>query len=83
MLGRVKPWSNFDRFPKLKVALGGKRFSINDDAITFVNSYTMGKDGRYYYDRLERWDPRYIYLKDYLEKYNVKTKINKQYTFHS
>ena len=64
--------SDFFLFPRLKVALGGQRFSCNADAITFVNNFFMEKDAKYYLDGLERWEHRWkkcIDVKgDYIEK---------------
>ena len=40
----------------LKIALGGQRFSSNEEAITFVNNYFAEKYAVYYLDdRLQRW----------------------------
>ena len=36
--------SDFFFFPHLKIALGGKRFSSNEGAITFVNNYFAEKN---------------------------------------
>ncbi|XP_018359055.1 PREDICTED: uncharacterized protein LOC108758551 [Trachymyrmex cornetzi] len=56
----------------LKVALGGQRFSSNEEAITFVNNYFVEKDAKYYLDGLKRWEHRWekcIDLQgDYVEK---------------
>lgn len=64
--------SNFFLFPKLKVALGGQRFSSKEEAITFVNNYFAEKDAKYYLDGLKRWEHHWekcIDLQgDYIEK---------------
>lgn len=64
--------SDFFLFPNLKTALGGQRFSSNEEAITFVNSYFMEKDAEYYLDGLKRWENRWekcVERKgDYIEK---------------
>src|SRR5436189_5963504 len=43
--------SDFFLFPQLKFALGGQRFSSNEEAITFVNNYFAEKNAEYYLDR--------------------------------
>ena len=64
--------SDFFLFLKLKVALGGQRFSSNEEAITFVNNYFAEKDAEYYLDGLKRWEHRWekcVDLQgDYVEK---------------
>ncbi|GFU70146.1 histone-lysine N-methyltransferase SETMAR [Trichonephila clavipes] len=45
---------NFFLFPHLKIALGGQRFSLNEEAITFVNNYFAEKNAEYYLVRLQR-----------------------------
>ena len=44
--------SDFFSFPHLKIALGGQRFSSNEEAITFVNNYFAEKNAEYYLDEL-------------------------------
>ncbi|GFW47197.1 histonelysine Nmethyltransferase SETMARlike [Trichonephila clavipes] len=51
--------SGFFLFPHLKMALGGQRFSSNDEAITFVNNYFAEKKAKYYLDELQRWEHRW------------------------
>ena len=46
--------SDFFLFPHLKIALGRKRFSSNQDAITFLNNYFAVKNAEYYLDGLQR-----------------------------
>ena len=46
--------SKFILFPHLKIALGGQRFSSNEEPITFVNNYFAEKNAEYYLDRLQR-----------------------------
>lgn len=64
--------SDFFLFPRLKVELGGQKFSSNEEAITFVNNYFAEKDINYYLDGLKRWEHRWekcIDLHgDYVEK---------------
>ena len=48
--------SDFFLFPHLKIALGGQRFSSNEEAITFANNYFAGKNAEYYLDGLKRWE---------------------------
>ena len=50
--------SDFFLFPHLKIALGGQRFSSNEEAITFVNNYFAEKNTEYYLDGLQRWKHR-------------------------
>ena len=51
--------SDFFLFPQLKIALGGQRFSSNEEAITFVNNYFAEKNAEYYLDGLQRWEHRW------------------------
>ena len=51
--------SDFFLFPHLKIALGGQRFSSNEEAITFVNKYFAEKNAEYYLDGLQRWEHRW------------------------
>ena len=44
--------NDFFLFPRLKIALGGQRFSSNEEAITFVNNYFAEKNAEYYLDGL-------------------------------
>ncbi|GFX94317.1 mariner Mos1 transposase [Trichonephila clavipes] len=44
--------SDFFLFPHLKIALGGQRFSSNEEAIPFVNHYFAEKNAENYLDRL-------------------------------
>ncbi|KMQ88673.1 histone-lysine n-methyltransferase setmar [Lasius niger] len=64
--------SDFFLFPKLKVSLGGQRFSSNEEIITFVNEYFAEQDVNYYLNGLKRWEhlwEKCIGLKgDYVEK---------------
>lgn len=64
--------SDFFLFPQLKTALGGQRFSSNEEAISFVNSYFADKDAKYYLEGLQRWEHRWekcVELQgDYVEK---------------
>ena len=64
--------SYFFLFPHLKIALGGQRFSSNEEAITFVNNYFAEKNAEYYLDELQRWEHRwekFVELQgDYVEK---------------
>ena len=64
--------SDFFLFPDLKTALGGQRFSSNEEAITFVNNYFAEKNAEYYSDGLKRWEHRWekcVELQgDYVEK---------------
>ncbi|GFV91743.1 histone-lysine N-methyltransferase SETMAR [Trichonephila clavipes] len=46
--------SDFSLFPHLKTALGGQRFSANEEAFTFVNNYFAEKNADYYFDWLQR-----------------------------
>lgn len=50
-------------FPKLKVVLGGQRFSSNEKTIVLVKNVFAEKDGVYYLDELNRWEHR---LKKYI-----------------
>ena len=51
--------SDFFLFPKLKVSLGGQRFSSNDEVIAYVNAYFAEQDANYYLEGLKwleyRW----------------------------
>lgn len=64
--------SDFFLFPHLKIALGGQRFSSNEEAISFVNNYFEEKNSKYYLDGLQRWEHRWekcVELEgDYVEK---------------
>jgi len=64
--------SDFFLFPHLKIAVGGQRFSSNEEAITFVNNYFAEKNAKYYLDGLQRWEHRWekcVELqRDYVEK---------------
>lgn len=64
--------SDFFLFPDLKTALGGQRFSSNEEAMTFVNNYFAQKNAKYYLDGLQRWEHRWekcVELQgDYVEK---------------
>ena len=51
--------SDFFLFPQLKIALGGQRFSSNEEANTFVNDYSAEKKAEYYLDGLKRWEHRW------------------------
>ena len=59
-------------FSKLKVALGGQRFSTNEEVINFVNNYFADKDANYYLEGLMRWEHRWekcvVLQGDYVEK---------------
>ena len=46
--------SDFFLFPHIRIALGGQRFSSNEEAITFVNNYFAEKNAEYYLDGLQR-----------------------------
>ena len=43
-------------FPHPKVALGGQKFSSNEEPITYVNNYFAEKNAGYYFDGLQRWE---------------------------
>ena len=64
--------SDFFLLPHLKTALGGQRFSSNEEAIIFVNNYFAEKNAEYYSDGLKRWEHRWekcVELQgDYVEK---------------
>ena len=51
-----------------------KRFSSNEEAITFANNYFAEKNAEYYLDGLQRWEHRWekcVELqRDYVEKQN-------------
>ena len=51
--------SDFFLFFQLKIALGGQRFSSNEEANTFVNDYFAEKKAEYYLDGLKRWEHRW------------------------
>ena len=67
-------------FPHLKIALGGQRFSSNEEAITFVNNYFAEKNAEYYLDGLQRWKHHWdkcVELQgDYAEKKKKKKKAS-------
>ena len=46
-------------FPHLKIALGGQRFSSNEETITFVNNYFAEKKAEYSFYGLQRWEHRW------------------------
>ncbi|GFW24983.1 histone-lysine N-methyltransferase SETMAR [Trichonephila clavipes] len=50
--------SDFFLVHHLKIALGGQRFSSNEEAITLVNKYFAEKSAEYYLDVLQRWEHR-------------------------
>ncbi|GFY14470.1 mariner Mos1 transposase [Trichonephila clavipes] len=50
--------SDFFFVPRLKIVLGGQRFSLNEESITFVNNYFAEKNAEYYLDMLQRWEHR-------------------------
>ncbi|KAL6257504.1 hypothetical protein P5V15_011074 [Pogonomyrmex californicus] len=64
--------SDFFLFPRLKVSLGGQRFSSNEEVIAYVNAYFAEQDANYYLEGLKRLEYRWekcIDLKgDYVEK---------------
>ncbi|KAL6255552.1 hypothetical protein P5V15_013895 [Pogonomyrmex californicus] len=64
--------SDFFLFPKLKISLGGQRFSSNEEVIAYVNAYFAEQDANYYLEGLKRLEYRWekcIDLKgDYIEK---------------
>ncbi|GFU83389.1 histonelysine Nmethyltransferase SETMARlike [Trichonephila clavipes] len=64
--------SDFFLFPHLKIALGGQRLSLTEEAIIFVNNYFAEKNAEYYLDGLQRRDDRWekcVELQgDYVEK---------------
>ena len=51
--------SDYFLFPHLKIALGEKRFSSNEEAIIIVNNYFAEKNAEYYLDGLQRWEHRW------------------------
>ncbi|GFT80716.1 histonelysine Nmethyltransferase SETMARlike [Trichonephila clavipes] len=51
--------NDFFLFPHLKIALGGQKFSLKEEAITFVNNYFAEKNTDYYLDGLQRWEHRW------------------------
>lgn len=59
-------------FPNLKVWLGGKRFSSNDDVISQTKGYFEEFEGSYFLEGLKKWQDRWkkcVALKgDYVEK---------------
>ena len=50
---------DFFLFYKLKEALGGQKFSSNEELINFVNSYFEEKVSPYYLDGLKEYDHRW------------------------
>ena len=68
----LAPSDFFFLFPHLKIAVGGQRFSSNEEAITFVNNYFAEKNAKYYLNGLQRWEHRWekcVELQgDYVEK---------------
>jgi hypothetical protein len=49
---------DFLLLPKLKVWLGGQKFSSNEEVITSVGVYFAAKDSNYYLEGLKRLDHR-------------------------
>ncbi|GFT72909.1 mariner Mos1 transposase [Trichonephila clavipes] len=64
--------SNIFLFPHLEIMLGGQSFSLNEEAINFVNNYFVEKNAEYYLIRLQRWkhlwEKGVELQKDYVEK---------------
>ena len=51
--------SDFFLCPHLKIALGGQRFSSDEEAITFVNNYFAEKNAEHNLNGLQRWEHRW------------------------
>jgi len=68
----IWPFVTFFLFPNLKIWLGGKKFSFNEEVIAAVNAYFEGLETSYFSEGIKklehRWTKCVEFQGDYIKK---------------